>query len=303
MLEFAGENMGIDKFHHYNQETFDSTLEALRQLGGEAKRLEVVEKTAQLLGLTKEDVNQTNDRGLRVFEYGLSWTRWALSLAGLIKPADNQYRGWWRLSDKGWSTTKVNTDEIFRIRDEHLNRIPKSTTKPKSEEQPIGHSGVDPDIDDDEAWRAELLAVLGKISPYQFELMCGELLRKMGFSGIEVTSKSNDKGIDGFANKKIEGVISFRVAFQCKRYSGTVGAPDIQKFRGSLTPQIDRALLITTGRFSQQAQSEADRSAHTIRIDLIDGNQLIDEMRQFGLGVKNRPAVDEEFFAKYQIDK
>ena len=282
----------MDNFNHYDQKTFETLLEALRQLGGQANRREVVEKTAGLLGLTEDDLSQTSKKGTKMFDHRLGWTKWVLSLAGSIEKSDPKSRGVWHLSDKGWSTTKVDVAEMLAIRDRYMaNRATKKQTKETVPEA---------EVDDNEAWRSELLAVLGQISPYQFELMCGELLRKMGFCDIDITKKSQDKGIDGTATKKVDDIINFKFAIQCKRYGGLVGSPEVQKFRGSLPSQIDRALLITTGRFSPQAQQEADATHHAVRIDLIDGEQLTDKMYQFKLGVTEKIVVDQQFFTKYQ---
>lgn len=37
-------------------------------------------------------------------------------------------------------------------------------------------------------------------------------------------------GIDGTGKLKINGIFSFNIAFQCKRYHGVVGAGDIRDF-------------------------------------------------------------------------
>lgn len=46
--------------------------------------------------------------------------------------------------------------------------------------------------------------------------------RKCGFSQVSVTKKSGDGGIDGTGKLRINGIFSFNVAFQCKRYVGSV---------------------------------------------------------------------------------
>jgi len=48
----------------------------------------------------------------------------------------------------------------------------------------------------------------------------------------------------------LQGIFSFYVAFQCKRYKGKVGAREIRDFRGSLGTNIEKGVLITTGAFT-----------------------------------------------------
>lgn len=98
---------------------------------------------------------------------------------------------------------------------------------------------------------------------------------------------------------RINGVFSFNVAFQCKRYKGTVGAPEIRDFRGSLTTDIEKGVMITTGTFSKGAKDEASNPGKQ-QIDLIDGEEFISKIVEFEIGVHaiKTYEVDEEFFKK-----
>lgn len=78
------------------------------------------------------------------------------------------------------------------------------------------------------------------------------VLREYGFTDVVVTKSSGDGGIDGFGKLKINGIISFNIAFQRKRYQGVAGSPIIRDFRGSLTKNIEKGVLITTGTFQRQ---------------------------------------------------
>ena len=85
------------------------------------------------------------------------------------------------------------------------------------------------------------------------------MLRECGFSEVRVTKKSGDGGIDGTGKLCIQGIFSFNVAFQCKRYKGKVGAEEIRNFRGSLEQNIEKGVLITTGSFTPDAKEEASK--------------------------------------------
>ena len=53
-----------------------------------------------------------------------------------------------------------------------------------------------------------------------------------GFVQVEVTGRSGDGGIDGKGIAKVNGILSFHVVFQCKRYQGAVSAGQVRDFRG-----------------------------------------------------------------------
>ena len=124
-------------------------------------------------------------------------------------------------------------------------------------------------------------------------------MRECGFTQVIVTKKSGDGGIDGTGKLKINGIFSFNVAFQCKRYKGSVGAPEIRDFRGSLTANVEKGLFITTGTFSKSAKDEACCQGKQ-QIDLIDGEELISLLARYQLGVHpiTTYEVEEDFFKK-----
>ena len=148
-------------------------------------------------------------------------------------------------------------------------------------------------------WRKQLSDVLQNMDPYGFERLAQRVLRECGFVQVEVTKKSGDGGIDGTGKLKINGIFSFNVAFQCKRYKGAVSAGDIRDFRGSLTTDIEKGVFITTGVFTKAAREEASNPGKQ-QIDLMDGEEFINKIAQYGIGVKKviTYEIDEEFFQK-----
>jgi len=104
------------------------------------------------------------------------------------------------------------------------------------------------------------------------------------FVRVKVTGKSGDGGIDGVGIVQLGGLLSFPILFQCKRYRGSVGAGAIRDFRGAMIGRADRSLVITTGTFSREARAEATRDGAP-PIDLLDGEQLLDKLKELQLGV------------------
>ena len=135
-------------------------------------------------------------------------------------------------------------------------------------------------------WRDEVLGIVRGIAPDAFERLCQRILRESGFTKVEVTGRSGDGGIDGAGVLRVE-LISFHVRFQCKRYTGSVGAREIRDFRGAMVGRADKGLFITTGHFTRDAIREAVRDGAPA-IDLIDGLALCELLKSLELGVRTQ---------------
>jgi restriction system protein len=134
---------------------------------------------------------------------------------------------------------------------------------------------------------SELLTLVKRGSPAFFEKLVVELLLKMGYGGSradagQAVGRSGDEGIDGLISEDRLGLDV--VYLQAKRWDGSVGRPEIQKFVGALHGKRARkGVFITTGTFS------ADATAYVEHIDpkvvLIDGRRLTELMIDFEVGV------------------
>jgi restriction system protein len=67
-----------------------------------------------------------------------------------------------------------------------------------------------------------------------------------------------------------------------------------------LQGRADKGLLITTGAFTREARLEAQRDG-ALAIDLMDGNELAQKLKDLGLGVKietvERVEVNKDWFS------
>lgn len=145
----------------------------------------------------------------------------------------------------------------------------------------------------DIGWEDKLLDVLKSMPPDAFERLCQRLLRESGFIQVEVTGKTSDGGIDGKGVVRIGGLLSFHVIFQCKRYQGSVSSPLVRDFRGAMVGRADKGLLITTGTFTKDARKEAQRDGAP-PIDLIDGEALVEKLKELKIGVLVKQKIVEE---------
>lgn len=270
------------------------TYTALKTLGGSGKNNEINEKAIEILELSDEicSIPHLNSSSLSEINYRLAWARTLLKNYGAI---ENSARSVWSITVGFSNKDTVDGDYIERNCKRATFNVSKQET---TEEAQMEEAGVEVP-EEVRPWRVKLHKVLTEMNPYAFERLTQRLLRECGFDDVKVTKKSGDGGIDGTGKLKINGIISFNIAFQCKRYQGTVGAPDIRDFRGSLTTNIEKGVFITTGLFSKQAIEEASNPGKQ-QIDLIDGEEFITKLAEFGIGVKEIKdyEIDEDYFQK-----
>lgn len=275
------------------------TFLALKELGGSGSNDDILDQIIRDLHLPDDvaDIPHKGRTGMTELAYQAAWSRTYLKDYGVIS---NSARSVWSINP---AYTHVETlDEKQIVSEVRQRQAERRHTKA---EDTVVENDDDPEndgIDEPEEirpWRVRLAEILQNMNPYGFERLAQRVLREGGFSQVEVTKKSGDGGIDGTGILKINGLLSFSVAFQCKRYSGMVGAAAIRDFRGSLTTDIEKGLFITTGTFSTAAKAEAATPGKQ-RIDLIDGEELINKIAEYGIGVKEVTSyeIDEEFFTK-----
>jgi restriction system protein len=267
-------------------------LRALKDLGGSGTIQEISEKATTIMNLTEAQLAVPHgDKNFSEVAYRMAWARTYLKNAGLI---DNSSRGVWALTPQGQHTDHV--DEKWVV--QQVKKLRPIKTKEKVP-GPEGVAAAPSAAPAEDQWREELLNVLRSIEPAQFERLCQRILRESGFVEVNVTGRSGDGGIDGTGILRLQGMVSFHVLFQCKRWQGPVGASVIRDFRGAMVGRADKGLLITTGSFTRDAQKEATRDGAP-PIDLVDGEQLTDLLRNLKLGIRTqrveRLIVEPEWF-------
>lgn len=282
--------------------TFDSmlipTVEALQLLGGSGTNEEIFEQVIQILDISDEVLEITHgDTSQSEVEYRLGWSRTYLKNYGLL---ENSARGVWSLSSTSISIEKLEPKEIVKfVRNKQRQAILSKKTEQSIEDRDTGIE--DADTPEELDWHQELHRVLLSLDPAAFERLSQRLLRESGFVQVQVTGKSGDGGIDGVGIARINGFLSFHVLFQCKRYQGSVSASQIRDFRGAMQGRTDKGLIITTGTFTRDAIKEATRDGAPA-IDLIDGEQLVQRLKELGLGVKvsfvESVEVDAEWYSR-----
>ena len=207
------------------------TVDALRELGGSGSIHEIAEVVIKRMNVPDDVAQELQGNGPQTkLEYRLAWARTRLKRAGLV---DNSRRGIWALTAKGLQLEPNDTSSVSKQYSEYQQgkRNLRNESSTVHDDEP-GTDQIDDQIS--EAWREELLSVVRAISPDAFERLCQRLLRESGFTEVRVTGKSGDGGIDVEGVIRFEGLISFPVMVQCKRYKGNVGSSMVRDFRGAM---------------------------------------------------------------------
>src|SRR5215210_6308441 len=280
-----------------HDELFNPTLRALRELGGSASITELTEQVIEDLQPPQEVIEQRHPGKVNQteLEYRLAWARTYLKKYGLIT---NSTRGVWALTPEGVEVEEVDPRVVVRFVNEQSRRERQGRTGSTE----VDDRQTEPETEGEEtaSWRETLLTTLLEMPPDAFERLCQRLLRESGFIQVEVTGRSGDGGIDGHGVVRMGGLLSFPVIFQCKRYRNPVSSSVVRDFRGAMVGRADKGLIITTGSFTRDADREATRDGAP-PIDLIDGEQLMDKLKDLRLGITTKQVeiveVKKDWFA------
>lgn len=246
---------------------FGPLLDALRALGGSGTPEEVVERIALDLGLSDEAQDDPLPSGESRFRNQVAWARFYLVREGLI---DSSRRGVWSLTERG-RAAKLSLEQAKGVRSKWVRffqeqRQTKAGTSEPSSIHLQEETETVADID------GELIALLVKLPPAGFERLSQRLLREAGFIQVVVTGRAGDGGIDGYGTLQVNPLVSFKVLFQCKRYTGSVSPSEVRDFRGAMSGRADKGIIISTGTFTAEARREASRDGAP-PIELIDGEK------------------------------
>ena len=275
---------------------FDLTLPILELLGDGKihDKSSLTDHLAQHFKLTATEINERTSSGRNRLTNRISWTRMELRNAGLLEYMDG---GASRITERG---RKVLADNPTRIDKTFLNQFEEYRdvlVKDTSEHDEKLLNQDDEDTPEENLKTAydtirsylakEILEVVKNCSASFFEHLVVDVLVGMGYGGSreeagKAVGGSSDGGIDGIINEDRLGLEVIYI--QAKKWDGTVGRPEIQKFAGALAGQkAGKGVFITTSTFTDGAQDYV-KTVGT-RIILIDGRQLADFMIDYNVGV------------------
>ena len=291
-------------------------LECLREFGGSAKPREVSDCIASKLTIPDEQRRATLKSGAERFHNQVAWARQYLVWEGLL---DASRRGEWALTAAGANARLTEEDgrKLFKkwVQIHAARRASKETgegaadTKDVESDAPAAEAAVvdairevEAKVAPDEVDQNELLSVIQGLPPKGFERLCKRLLHEWGFENVEVTGGSHDGGVDGVGILQLNPFVTFQIAFQCKRYRGSVSRDQVASFRGSAKAgRADKLILITTGSFTKEAIKEAHGSGAN-PVELVAGDKLVSLFHEKQLGVRPKEGfdVDHSFFDQFR---
>jgi len=270
-------------------------IEILKELGGSGNPSEVTDLVIEKYNISEDEMELKNKNGGSTVKNRIAWARFYLVKGGIL---DSSKRGVWSL--KGNLHENLNEKNVSTFFKEVHTQF--EIEKPKGNKT-VKNSLFDDDIEEkveDEGYKEKLLDLLKNLPPSGFEKICQRLLRESGFTQVKVTGKTGDGGIDGYGVLELNPLMSFKVLFQSKRYKDVVSTDKVRDFRGAMAGRADKGIIITTGRFTQDAKNEAVRDG-VPPIELVDGDKLVNMFEKLELGLIPRTVydIDLEFFKEY----
>lgn len=281
--------------------------------GHEHSLRESEEALAQVFNLTPGERAERLPSGQQgIFINRIGWARTYLKKALLI---ESPRRAIFKITERG---SKVLSSKPTRIDAKYLEQWPEflefrdssRSTQESTQPADVPLSGATPEetlesahLGLREQLAQELLSRILSCSPIFFEQLVVELLVKMGYGGSrrdagERIGQTGDGGIDGIIKEDRLGLDT--IFIQAKRWQGSVGRPEIQKFVGALQGQrAKKGVFITTSTYTSDAATYV--SNIDTKVVLINGKQLADLMIDFDIGVSLAASytvkkIDSDYF-------
>jgi restriction system protein len=290
------------------------TLKLLED-GKEHDTREITDFLALRFELTPEEQDQLIGSGTQtVIHNRAGWARTYLKKAGLIEAPR---RSVFCITERGRSVLASKPERIdvkylerfedfvtFRDQKNQDNDEAAIPTLPATETTPeetldVAYGQIRADLESD------VLEQVMSATPAFFERLVVELLVRMGYGGTlqdagQAVGKSGDGGIDGIIKEDRLGLDVIYI--QAKRWAGSVGRPEIQKFAGALLGNRARkGVFITSSWFTTEAINYA--AGIESKIVLMDGAALVKHMIDHNLGVSVARAyevkrIDTDYFGE-----
>lgn len=273
---------------------------------------EIVDNLSRYFKLSNDELSEVIPSGKQTLFYNrVGWARTYLSKASILQMTKRPY---YKITDRGHQILKENPEKIgisyllkypefieFRERKSKTdqNESVSAQTEAKTPEEILEDAYDDIRVNLEQ----ELISYVKNCKPAFFERLVVELLVKMGYGGswkeaARAVGHSGDGGIDGIIDEDRLGLETIYI--QAKKWEGTVGRPEIQKFVGALMGRkAKNGVFITTSQFSSDAISFVSKIDY--KVVLIDGKKLAEFMFENELGVSEVTTyhikrIDSDFF-------
>ncbi len=283
--------------------------------GKEHRLRAAIEELVEPFNLTEDERKELLPSGSQAtFDNRVGWARTYMKKAGLVQ---SPRRGYFQITDQGLQALEQKPGIInvkfleqypefleFKTKSNTKSTTAQTDTTVPTEERTPREVMEDAYVTLRSGLVDELLEQVMQGSPSFFERLVVDLLVRMGYGGTrkeagKAVGGSGDEGIDGIINEDRLGLEV--VYIQAKRWQGTVGRPEIQKFVGTLHGQNARKGIFTASGFTNGAVQYAEGLSD--KVILVDGEMLVNLMIDHGVGVALEEAyeikrVDSDYFSE-----
>lgn len=297
--------MAVPDFQGFFKPLLDFAADGKEHSIGEARKA-----IAARMSLSEDDMNERLASGIQTkFDNRVAWAKSYFIQARVLEASR---RGHFKITERG---IELHRQGLERIDVKVLNQYPEFIEFHKakgSKEEETTPQGETPEELLQRAYESIRSDLAGQIleriksnSHAFFEKLVVDLMIAMGYGGSrEDAGKSiggsGDEGVDGIIKEDRLGLDV--IYLQAKRWEGTVGRPEVQKFVGALHgKRAKKGVFITTGKFSDDSR----KYVGTIdpKIILIDGRTLAELMIDFSLGTTTSGTyeikrIDSDYYAE-----
>ncbi len=295
-------------------QSFFKPLLDLASDGQEHSVKEAREWVANDMQLSEEDLKERLPSGTqRTFDNRVAWAKSYFVQAKIL---ESTTRAHFKITDRGRNLHDEGHDRIdIRILNQYQEFVEFHTAKTDKQETQSAELEEQTSTPEEVLQKAyisirkelaaELLAKVKSNTPGFFEDLVVDLMVTMGYEGSrldagESLGRSGDEGIDGIIKEDRLGLDV--IYLQAKRWEGSVGRPELQKFVGALHgKRAKKGVFITTSHFSNGAVEYVK----TIdpKVILIDGEKLSQYMIDFNLGTTTSTIyeikkIDTDYFSE-----
>lgn len=287
-IPIAGERknkMGVPDFQSFFKPLLDFAAD-----GKEHSMKEARDAIAKVMALPDSDMKEMLPSGNQTrFDNRIAWAK---SYFVQAKVLESPSRGYFRITQRGISLQKQGNKRIdVKILNQYPEFVEFHKARTPKDDEPE-HPKQTPEEALQQAYESIRSDLAGQIlerittnSPQFFEHLVVDLMVSMGYGGSRADA---GKSIGGIGDEGIDGIIKEDrlgldvVYLQAKRWNGTVGRPEVQKFVGALHgKRAKKGVFITTGKFSD----DAHKYVETIdpKVILIDGLALAQLMIDYNI--------------------
>lgn len=288
---------------------FQSFFKPLLEIAADGKEhsmKEARELIARKMNISEEDVKELLPSGTQTkFDNRIAWAK---SYFVQAKVLEAPRRAYFRITERGQDLLKKGHERIdVKLLNQYPEFIEFHTMKAAPTTDEIQQDTLPLETPEETLQKAyqnirgdlaaEILEKIKGNSPHFFERLVVDIMVALGYGGSRSDAgksigQSGDEGIDGIIKEDRLGLDV--IYLQAKRWDGTVGRPEIQKFVGALHgKRAKKGVFITTGRFSDDAVKYVE--SIDPKVILIDGRTLSELMIDYGLGTSTT--------AKYEVKR